>query len=75
VLGGIHEAQKDKERHSAELSAGERLLKSGAVRAAAVWAVLSPVLVWIATTFAESSIGNLADQTWKLLAKILGFDL
>ncbi len=61
-----------KDRHTAELSAAQRLLKSTTVRVAALMMVLVPTLKWLSITFAEGAIGDLAGQLLKLLGAVLG---
>lgn len=61
-----------KERHAAELSAGQWLLKSTTVRVITIATVLIPVLRWIANAFGEGSIGYLAEELLKLLGSMFG---
>ena len=62
-----------KERHTAELSAAERLLKSTTVRVAAFLGLVVSTLKWLSVTFAEEAIGIAAAELLKLIGTMFGF--
>jgi hypothetical protein len=66
---------EDREQRLAELEAGNRLLKAGRVRLAALVAVLLPALMYLANKFVDAAIGEAAAEAvaaLKGLIDILG---
>ena len=63
----------DKEHRLAELEAGYRLLRAPRVNAATAKAILTGVLTYLITKFADQPIGDLAKVAWSALKTLFGF--
>lgn len=62
---------EDKEQRLAELSAGQRLLRSARVRVTAVVSVIGVSLLWLAQQFAGQLIGHVASVAWDMIVKLV----
>lgn len=67
-----YDDSEDKEQKIAEVSAGQRLLRSVKVRIVALVAVLSTPLLYLAKKFLDTGIGKAATASYDALVALLG---
>jgi hypothetical protein len=63
---------EDKEQKIAEVSAARRLFQAARVRVAAVGSLLATGLLYLATTFANTGVGQAAKFAWEQIIALLG---
>jgi hypothetical protein len=63
---------EDKEQKISEISAARRLLQAVRVRVAAIGTLLATSLLYLATTFVNTGIGQAAKFAWEQIVALLG---
>lgn len=62
----------EKEQRLAELSAGRRLLQASRIRVGVFASLVISALIWVATVFAETAAGQVAEYAIALIKPLLG---